>query len=71
MLHASHGKPCICCAFLLVEQKIININMGVWDLSSPTMDQTRLLAVKALSPNHRNSREVVQSPNHVQLFVTP
>ena len=45
--------------------------MGVWDLSSPTMDQTRLLAVKALSPNHQNSREVVQSPNHVQLFVTP
>ena len=52
MLQEGHGKPYTCYAFLLVEQKIININTGFRDLSSPTMDQTRLLAVKALSPNH-------------------
>ena len=30
---------------------------GLWDLSSPTRDQTRAPAVKVLSPNHWTTRE--------------
>ena len=47
---------------------------GLQDLSSPTRDCTQATAVKALSPNHWNTREVplgpLFDPSRVQSHVT-
>ena len=41
----------VCLFFFLAAQ------CSLWDLSSPTRDQTQALAVKARSPNHWTARE--------------
>ena len=54
----SFGLSALCFSFFL---SFFFFNLAsphsLWDLSSPTRDQTQAPAVKALSPNHRTTRE--------------